>query len=98
PDSSSTITASTIIVSPAYTAPGPSASPTTPHFRGIPYLWPAIQGAADTALINDGTGKMSWQNTGPARPAIWTNSAGVIQPNGVGATNAIWISPVGGIA
>lgn len=59
PDSSSTIAASTLITTD-WTAPGATTSMSTPFFRSVPYLWPASQGAANTALANDGAGLLSW--------------------------------------
>lgn len=60
PSSSDTLAASGL-AKPPWTAPGPSAviSPNS-TFRGVPYLWPSTQGAANSALLNNGSGVLSW--------------------------------------
>jgi hypothetical protein len=59
PSSSATLEASDLI-SDGWTLPAPSTSGATPWFRGIAYLWPAAQGAANSALANNGSGTLSW--------------------------------------
>jgi len=50
--------------------------------RDVPYIWPVAQGAAGTALINDGTGVLSWTPTNAA--SAETTATNLVQLSQVG--------------
>ncbi len=79
--------------------------------RSVPYIWPSSQGAATTALVNNGSGTLSWTLVGASTPTqtdfnasgTWTKpSSGsmamveVWGGGGGGATGNSWGSGGGG--
>jgi hypothetical protein len=41
--------------------------------RGVSYVWPSAQGEANTALVNDGSGNLSWQASQSGSLPGWIN-------------------------
>lgn len=64
PETEGVLQASTLVTTPGWTSPAPSAAvPIPPNlFRGVPYLWPSAQGASGTVLENDGSGNLTWSS------------------------------------
>ena len=62
-----------------------SAGNTT--LRGVPYIWPAAQGSADTNLRNDGAGVLTW-STAASNGSVSTTTAGA--PSSIG--DALYIA------
>ncbi len=89
-----------------------AASPAVPtYFRGVPFVYPAAQGAASTTLQNNGSGTLSWlgyskklgTNPVTAATCIAASSASttvwqtVVPANILGTNNAVRIrTPIGG--
>ena len=47
---------------------------TTTNIRAVNYVWPASQGASGTALVNDGSGNLSWQTALSAADTMYARA------------------------
>ena len=45
----------------------------------VTYDWPDTQGGASTALVNDGSGNLSWSATGPSSAGGWTDDGTTVR-------------------
>lgn len=55
-------------------------------WRGIPYEFPSVQGAASTVLTNNGTGVLSWQPSSTATGTV--TSVGLTMPTAFSVANS----------
>ena len=65
-----------------------NASGDIERIRNVPYSWPAIQGAANTVVTNDGSGNLSW--TSPTA-TLYNETYFDYNTSAVTATTAGWV-------
>lgn len=79
PGQSGTLEASDLVISQWDRPKRASTVLKSDIFRGVPYLWPPMQGSSGTVLTNDGSGNLGW-GAGSGGAQVWTNDSGVVAP------------------
>lgn len=91
-----TVSGNAVSATTSLTGASLSVTGTTTTLRSVAYVWPAAQGAANTALVNNGSGTLSWASLAQPIDVQTFNSSGTWNKPSAGTMALVEVWGAGG--